>query len=234
VSTWSVTHSDETTQVGNRAYFRGSIVGGAAFPGETHGCIVVAGEMYRPGSAAEAEDPNKGAIEPFRSIREDNYKPWVYQDDGVFVAIEEFAPQTFKAFVERACDVSSVYGLTDIWCIPHHRDLAIQACEQAYHVVRKRMSEQFRNPYGHSVNAPVFAPIQIERSQVELQRESLIRALVERKHLLVDANCNLIRSQNMQAVEALGCALFALYRYRPRRGAAVSGGKRICDSYYSH
>ena len=216
MSMWSVTHSDAITTVGNRAYFRGSLCAGVSFPVDSYGYIVICGEQYRPASDAEAQNPNAAAVEPFRSIQETGQSPWTYQDDGIFVAIEEVAPSTFMGLVENACSVAERYRLTDFWCIPHHRDVAMAASEQAYHVAKKRVADRGQESWRSRFIVPVFVPIKLERSEVQLQREAVIRALIERRHLLVDGSCNMIRSQNEKAVEALGCAIFALHRYRPR------------------
>lgn len=233
MSTLSCTHDEERTVVGNRAYFRGSLMCGVSFPVDTHGYIVLCGEQYRPGSEAEAQDPHKAEIEPFRSIQKENYNSWTYQEDGVFVAIEEHAPMTFRALVETACNMVEHFGCEEFWCIPQHRDLAIQACAEAYHIARKRLADKSVEAFRAKLKTTVFAPIQIERSEIVIQRESLIRALIDQRHLLVDANCNMIRAQNEKAIEALGCALFALHTYRPRVVRETgSEPKRLCNTYH--
>ena len=235
MSTLSVTHSEKTTTVGKRAYYRGSLMCGVSFPVETHGYIVLAGEQYRPESEAEAEDPHKSEIEPFRSIQKDDaYRPWKYRKDGVFVAIQEWAPMTFRALVETACSIVEHFGCEEFWSIPQHRDLAIQACDQAYDIAKKRMADRNVESYRARLKAPVFAPIQVERSEVSLQREALIRALIDQKHLLVDAGCNMIRAQNEKAIEALGCVLYPLHTYRPRINREDDGTpqKLECDTYH--
>ena len=226
-----VVHGDETSTVGNRMYYRGSLLCGVSFPMDSYGYICVCGEQYRPVEAEEGS-PYCENVEPFRSIQKEDYSPWTYQEDGLYVVIEEFAPQGIQAFIEAACNIVLHYWLTDFWCIPQARDFAINASSRSYDVMRYKLSQNERWRRRGEILYPNFAPITIERSEVQTYCESLIRGLVERKHLLLDESCNMLRAQNEKAVEALGAAMFALNTYRPRVEKPLPSDQALlCETY---